>query len=97
MYAIAFDMYTERLREHYGASFNNAYNEIERILKEKGFEWKQGSLYTSRPDQTGSIRAVYSAISTLKDTPWFKLSVKDIRVFKIEDWSDFTPEFRDED
>jgi len=27
---------------------------------------------------------------TLKGIDWFKKSVRDIRVFKVEDWSDFT-------
>lgn len=26
----------------------------------------------------------------LKDIEWFKNSVRDIRAFKVEDWSDFT-------
>ena len=31
------------------------------------------------------------AIQALKAQPWFPLSVKDIRAFRVEQWSDFTP------
>ena len=37
---------------------------------------------------------LYMAIEALKNTPWFKDSVRDIRAFKVEDWSDFTPVFK---
>lgn len=30
------------------------------------------------------------AINALKNTPWFQKSVRDIRAFRVEDWSDFT-------
>lgn len=30
------------------------------------------------------------AVNALKSTPWFKKSVRDIRAFRVEDWSDFT-------
>lgn len=31
------------------------------------------------------------AMIKLKGIDWFKNSVRDIRAFKVEDWSDFTP------
>lgn len=30
------------------------------------------------------------ALNALRNTPWFKKSVRDIRAFSVEDWSDFT-------
>ena len=36
------------------------------------------------------IAIVYQAINKLSSIGWFKKAVRDIRVFKIEDWSDFT-------
>lgn len=36
------------------------------------------------------------AIEALKKTDWFKDSVRDIRAFKVEDWSDFTPVFKEQ-
>jgi virulence-associated protein VapD len=31
-----------------------------------------------------------SAVIALKNIDWFRNSVRDIRAFRIEDWSDFT-------
>ncbi len=33
---------------------------------------------------------LFSAIMALKAQPWFPKSVKDIRAFKVEQWSNFT-------
>lgn len=89
MYAIAFDMTISELKNHYGDPYNNAYFEIREILRPEGFEWTQGSVYISKSEQN-SLARVYSAINKLSKIEWFKNSVRDIRVFKIEDWSDFT-------
>ena len=37
------------------------------------------------------------AIDKLKHIDWFKKSVRDIRAFKIEDWSDFTEIVKEEE
>ena len=33
---------------------------------------------------------LFSAIYALKNTAWFRASVRDIRAFKVENWSNFT-------
>ena len=38
-----------------------------------------------------SLANLFSAIMALKALPWLPASVRDIRAFKIEHWSDFTP------
>jgi virulence-associated protein VapD len=40
--------------------------------------------------KNNNLTYVYKAIDTLKNIEWFKKSVRDIRAFKVEDWSDFT-------
>jgi virulence-associated protein VapD len=89
MYAIAFDLKIEDLKKHYGEPYNNAYNELSRELSTLGFEWAQGSLYIST-DSKNTLTHVYKAITKLSSITWFKNSVRDIRAFKVEDWSDFT-------
>jgi virulence-associated protein VapD len=89
MYAIAFDLEIAKLKIHYGESHNNAYFEIREELKTLGFEWTQGSVYLSG-DNTNNLAQVYKAINRLSKIEWFKESVRDIRAFKVEDWSDFT-------
>ena len=33
---------------------------------------------------------LFAAVYALKKIPWFKLAVRDIRAFKVENWSDIT-------
>lgn len=89
MYAIAFDLKIDDLKKHYGDPYNKAYDEIRQELEMLGFEWTQGSLYMSSVEKN-SLAEVYKAITKLKNIEWFKHSVRDIRAFKVEDWSDFT-------
>ncbi len=64
------------------------YEEIGRVLARYSFEWAQGSVYTCRVEDLANL---YSAISALKALPWFGRAVRDIRAFRMEQWSDFTP------
>jgi len=89
MYAIAFDLEVAKLEEHYGKPYNNAYLEINKELKSNGFEWTQGSLYLSSLE-ISDLTSVYKAINALSKIDWFCKSLRDIRVFKVEEWSDFS-------
>lgn len=87
MYAISFDMVISDLKTYYGEPYNNAYFEIKTELRKYGFYNTQGSVYlTGQTDLTN----LFIAINALKNITWFKLSVRDIRAFRIEDWSNFT-------
>ena len=87
MYAITFDMDTNELKKE--NLYPQAYDEIKRELLKIGFEWIQGSVYTTKENEN-SLTKVYQAIDRLKSIEWFKKSVRDIRSFKIEDFSNFT-------
>lgn len=87
MFAIAFDMVIQDLRVNYGEPYNNAYYEISNILEKFGFYWTQGSVYICRD---GDFSNLVRAMNALKATPWFANSVRDIRAFRVENWSDFT-------
>lgn len=89
MYAISFDLKVDELKKNYGDPYNNAYDEIRKELEVIGFIWTQGSLYISS-SETNGLALVYKAINRLSQIQWFKNSVRDIRAFKVEDWSDFT-------
>jgi virulence-associated protein VapD len=89
MYAIAFDLKIEELKKNYGDPYNGAYTEISKELEVIGFEWKQGSLYVTK-DDINPITILNKAINKLASIDWFKKSVRDIRAFKVEDWSDIT-------
>lgn len=86
-YALSFDMDINLLRQHYGDPYNHAYYEIKEILMKCGFHWFQGSTYmTGNNDLSALVRAMME----LKNIEWFRKSVRDIRGYKVEDWTDFT-------
>ena len=87
MFAIAFDMDIKELRSTYGEPYNNAYYEIKIILRKHNFFNTQGSVYLTDKDDMANL---FSAIYALKKIDWFRSSVRDIRAFKVENWSDFT-------
>lgn len=87
MFAIAFDMTVAEIKAHYPKGISAAYSEIGKTVAPFGFEWVQGSVYTN--DAT-DMAPLFSAIEALKRLPWFRSCVRDIRVFRVENWSDFT-------
>ena len=89
MYAIAFDLKIDDLKREYGEPYNKAYDEVRQELESIGFEWTQGSVYINNGNKN-NLTVVYKAINKLSKINWFKKSVRDIRAFKVEDWSDFT-------
>jgi virulence-associated protein VapD len=88
VFAIAFDMTVEDVRREYPKRVPQAYQEIGRTLSPFGFERIQGSVYLSR---NADMAKLLAAILALKALPWFPRCVRDVRGFKVEDWSDFTP------
>jgi virulence-associated protein VapD len=87
MFAISFDMTISELKVHYGDPYNNAYYEIGKILEKNGFTWIQGSTYLTTSDDMSNLVKVIMDLSKIE---WFKKSVRDIRGYKVENWSDFT-------
>lgn len=54
----------------------------------------QGSVYLTDKDDMANL---FAAIYALRKITWFKSSVRDIRAFKVENWSDFTQIVKEED
>jgi virulence-associated protein VapD len=82
-------MYALSIELNNGEPYNGAYDEVRQELEKIGFEWTQGSLYINK-NPKNSLATVYKAVNMLSNIDWFKKSVRDIRSFKVEDWSDFT-------
>ena len=93
MYAISFDMVISDLKQNYGEPYNNAYFEIGKVLRQYQFYNTQGSVYLSPNSDMANL---FRAMNALKKIGWFKSSVRDIRAFRVEDWSDFTSFFHEE-
>jgi virulence-associated protein VapD len=90
MYAIAFDMDIESLRTHYGDPYNNDYLEIRRVLQRHGFTWQQGSVYFGN-ERVNAVTCVLAAVDLARTLPWFGVSVRDIRMLRIEELNDLMP------
>jgi virulence-associated protein VapD len=52
-----------------------------------GFERVQGSVYVG---MGANLAGLFDAVTALKALPWFPHCARDVRAFKVEDWSDLT-------
>ena len=87
MYAIAFDLIVADTQKHHDKGVTQAYAEIGSALMKLGFRRVQGSLYVTDDENMANL---FVAIQNLKALEWFPKSVRDLRAFRIEQWSDFT-------
>jgi virulence-associated protein VapD len=87
MFAIAFDLVVVDTEEHHPKGISQAYADIRTVLQRYGFRGIQGSVYVSENEDLANLTL---AMNALKALPWFPASVRDIRAFRVEQWSDFT-------
>ncbi len=87
MFAIAFDLVVADTAEHHPKGVSQAYADIGNLLMQYGFNRVQGSLYISNAEDLANL---FAAITALKGLSWLPESVRDIRAFRVEQWSDFT-------
>ena len=92
MYAIAFDLVVADTEQYHPKGVSQAYADIGATLAKYGFQRVQGSLYVSADENMANL---FVAIQSLKSQSWFPPSVRDIRAFRIEQWSDFTSVVKD--
>jgi len=87
MYAVAFDLVVADTEQHHPQGVTQAYTEIGAVPGEHGFHRVQGSLYVTDQEDMANL---FLAIQSLRSRSWFPKSVRDIRAFRVEQWSDFT-------
>lgn len=87
MFAIAFDLTVASTAIHHPKGVSAAYADIAATLSVYGFNRVQGSLYVTDSEDMANL---FQAIQALKAMAWFPQSVRDIRAFRIEQWSNFT-------
>ena len=91
MYAITFDLDTQTLEQSYGnASWRNAYSDIRNALRNHGFTWQQGSVYFGDETVT-AVTCVLATQDITRKFAWFKASVRDMRMLRIEENNDLQP------
>jgi virulence-associated protein VapD len=88
MFAIAFDLTVSEAEKHHPKGVSQAYTDIAKILSDYGFKRIQGSLYVTEKEDMANLFAAFQA---LKGEIWTAEVVRDIRAFRLEQWSDFTP------
>jgi virulence-associated protein VapD len=87
VFAIAFDLTVKETAKHHPKGVSSAYSEIGATLAEFGFRWVQGSIYVCENEDMANLMDAMDALTNLT---WFPPSVRDIRAFRVEQWSDFT-------
>jgi virulence-associated protein VapD len=87
MFAIAFNLTVAETEKRHPSGVSQAYSDISVILGRYGFRRVQGSLYVTDNEDMANL---FLAIQALRAQTWFPDSVRDIRGFRIEQWSDFT-------
>ena len=92
MFAIAFDLVVAATAQHHPKGVSQAYADIGSELGKFGFVRVQGSLYTNASEDLANL---FAALTALKAMPWLPKAVRDIRAFRVEQWSDFTRFIRD--
>jgi virulence-associated protein VapD len=88
MYAVAFDLTVADTDTLHPKGQRSSYAEIGSVLRKFGFRWVQGSLYVTDNEDMAQLAM---AMTALKQLTWFADSVRDIRAFRVQQWSDFTP------
>jgi virulence-associated protein VapD len=91
MFAIAFDLVVEDTKRKHPKGVAQAYADISEALHRFGFERIQGSVYVCEREDLANL---FAAMNALKSLQWFAGCVRDIRAFRIEQWSDFTSFFK---
>jgi len=55
-----------------------------------GFNWQQGSVYFGS-EKINAVTCVMAAQTLSREYVWFKASVRDIRMLRIEEMNDLKP------
>ena len=69
------------------SGLDQANRELCLSLREFGFQLHKPDFYLCNNDDLANL---FNAMLALKALPWFSASVRDIRAFRVEQWSDFT-------
>ena len=90
MFGVSFDMNVSEMKQQLGSE-RRGYQVIRQTLTANGFRWVQGSFYVC---DTDDLTVIYKAIHALDALGWFGPAVGNVRIFRIDQWSDFTEFFK---
>jgi virulence-associated protein VapD len=88
-FAILLDFDTGLLQQLYpNGEWRNAYADVRAFLTSHGFEWKQGGIYIGNSLQIDAVQCVLAVQKLATKHPWFRPSLRDIRMLRIEEFND---------
>lgn len=87
MFGIAFDLDTKVAEQRHPRGSKQAYTDIRLTLEPYGFERIQHSTYATKHEDQGQV---FLALTALRALPWFGASLHNVRVFRMEQGTDFT-------
>ncbi len=87
MFAITFDLDTVVAKRVHPKGSARDYTDIRLTLTDHGFERIQGSTYAANHEDHGKL---FLALTALRALPWFGKSLHDVRVFRMEQGTNFT-------
>lgn len=91
VYAIAFDLDTRIALQRCGEGWRGTcYEQISRVLTEYGFTRQQGSVFVG-DHTTNPVKCVTAVQEIDRRYAWFASTVKDLRMYRIEENNDLLP------
>jgi virulence-associated protein VapD len=88
-FAILLDFDIGLLEQLYpDGQWQKAYADVCLFLTARGFQWKHGGLYIGNPIKIDAVQCVLSVQKLAAKHPWFRPSLRDIRMLRIEENSD---------
>lgn len=88
MFGLVFDLDTEAARRHHPSGQSaRAYTDIRTTLEPFGFKRIQGNTYAANHEDHGQL---FLALTALKQLGWFGASLHNVRIFRMEQGTDFT-------
>ncbi len=87
MYGLVFDLDTKVVERDYPRGTSQAYSDIRLTLEPFGFRKIQGSTYAADHEDFGKL---FLAITALRKLSWFGSSLRNLRVFRMDQGTDVT-------
>lgn len=92
IYALYIELDIDALKNCYEHDYTSAYMEIyDKLINDHGFMcWKTDNMYYGTEDMN-SISCMVAVIDLIKTLEWFRPSVRNIRLLRVESIDDLAP------
>lgn len=90
VYAVIIDVDFDILEQILVDARSSAYGEIKVILQRHGFKQQQGNFYFGG-EHIDAVGCVLAVQDLAKQLPWFRASVRSLKMLRIEEVNDLLP------